>query len=115
MSEAARTILVADDDRAIRTVLTLALARLGQPIVLYMPMSQLGEVSAALQKGGMAAATPAALIQSATLPDERVVESTLGDLVADAERSGLASPAILVIGAVAGLRRQILSSLVGWT
>jgi two-component system nitrogen regulation response regulator GlnG len=32
MSEAARTILVADDDRAIRTVLTQALARLGHDV-----------------------------------------------------------------------------------
>ena len=91
-----------------------ALARLGQPIVLYMPMSQLAEVSSSLQKGGLAAATPAALIQSATLPDEKVVESTLGTLVKDARKSGIGSPAILVIGAIAGLRPQLLASLVGW-
>src|SRR5439155_26644596 len=52
-----------------------ALGRLGQPIVLYMPMSQLDEVAAALQKGGLAADTPAAILQSATTEDERVVES----------------------------------------
>ncbi len=91
-----------------------ALARLGQPIVLYMPMSQLAEVSAALRKGGLPAGTPAALIQSATLPGETVVESTLGTLVEDAKKSGIGSPAILVIGAIAGLRRQLLANLVGW-
>lgn len=91
-----------------------ALARLGQPIVLYMPMSQLEEVSAALQRGGMAADTPAALIQSASTPDERVVESTLSRLVADAKAGGIGSPAVLVVGSIVGLRRGLLAGMVGW-
>ena len=91
-----------------------ALARLGQPIVLYMPMSQLREVATALQEGGLAADTPAALIQSATMDDERVVESRLGTLVEDARISGIGSPAILVIGAIAGLRDKLLPMMVGW-
>ena len=91
-----------------------ALAKLGQPIVLYMPISQLEEVSAALQRGGMAADTPAALIQSASTPQERVVESTLSRLVADAKTSGIGSPAILVIGSIVGLRQGLLAGMVGW-
>ena len=91
-----------------------ALARLGQPIVLYMPMTQLAGITAALMKGGLDAATPAALLQSATTEDERVVDSTLGRLVEDARANAIGSPAIVVIGAVAGLRKQMLSGLVGW-
>lgn len=91
-----------------------ALARLGQPLILYMPMIQLGEIVAALRQGGMAADTPAALIQSATTESERVVESRLGTLVEDAAREKIASPAIVVIGAVAALRRELEASLVGW-
>ena len=91
-----------------------ALAKLGQPIVLYMPMSQLGEVSTCLQKGGLAADTPVALIQSATTEAERTVESTLGRLVEDAAAHGIGSPAILVVGNIVGLRRQLLQALVGW-
>jgi uroporphyrin-III C-methyltransferase len=91
-----------------------ALARLGQPIILYMPMTQLAGITAALMKGGMAADMPAALLESATTENERVVESSLGRLVDDAHSHGIGSPAIVVIGAVAGLRRQMLSGLVGW-
>ncbi len=91
-----------------------ALARLGQPIVLYMPMSQLAEIAASLQQGGLSPATPAALIQSAATDQERVVESSLGNLVDDAARHGVGSPSIVVIGATAGLRRHLLGSLVGW-
>jgi uroporphyrin-III C-methyltransferase len=91
-----------------------ALAKLGQPLVLYMPMAQLAEIAAALEQGGLSPDTPAALIQSATTGEERVVESRLGSLADDAARQGIGSPAIVVIGAIAGLRRQLLSSLVPW-
>ena len=69
-----------------------ALAKLGQPIVLYMPMSQLAEITASLQQGGLAPDTPAALIQSAATDQEKVVESKLGSLVDDAARHGVGSP-----------------------
>ena len=91
-----------------------ALAKLGQPIVLYMPMTQLPEIVLALQQGGLAKETPAALLQSATTENEQVLESTLGALVDDARRNRIGSPAILVVGAVVGLRRQLLPHLVGW-
>ena len=91
-----------------------ALAKLGQPIVLYMPMSQLAEITTSLQHGGLSADTPAALIQSATTDQEKVVESKLGSLVDDAARHGVGSPSIVVIGATAGLRRHLVGSLVGW-
>src|SRR3982751_752211 len=97
----------ADDDHSIAD--WEALARLGQPIILYMPMTQLAGITTALMKGGMAADTPAALLQSATTEDEKVVESTLGTLAEDAHKNAIGSPAIVVIGAVAGLRKQVLS------
>ena len=91
-----------------------ALAKLGQPIILYMPMTQLPEIVLALQQGGLAKETPAALLQSATTENEQVMESTLGALVDDARRNRVGSPAILVVGSVVGLRQQLLSHLVGW-
>ncbi|MFO1081491.1 MAG: uroporphyrinogen-III C-methyltransferase [Reyranellaceae bacterium] len=91
-----------------------ALARLGQPILLYMPMAQLAEITAALQAGGLSADTPAALIQGATTSAERIVESRLASLVDDARRHGLGSPVIAVIGVIAGLRSHLVRSLVPW-
>ncbi|SJZ83888.1 uroporphyrin-III C-methyltransferase [Enhydrobacter aerosaccus] len=91
-----------------------ALAKLGQPIILYMPMSQLEDIVSALRQGGMGERTPVALIQSATTEGERVLESTLGSVAADAAREGIGAPALLVVGAVAGLRSQLLANLVGW-
>ena len=91
-----------------------ALGRLGQPILLYMPLLQLPDVAIALQRGGLAADTPAAFIQSASKPDARVVETTLARLVEDATLNGVASPTIVVIGAIAGLRSRLRTYLVDW-
>jgi uroporphyrin-III C-methyltransferase len=102
----------AEDERSIAD--WAALARLGQPIVLYMPMTRLAGITAALEQGGLASDTPAALIQGATTADEKVVDSTLGTLASDAARHDIGSPCIVVIGAIAALRRQLLSSLVPW-
>ncbi|MBX9946506.1 MAG: uroporphyrinogen-III C-methyltransferase [Reyranella sp.] len=91
-----------------------ALARIGQPIILYMPMAQLADITAALARGGMAADTPAAIIQGASTTEERVIESSLARLADDAEREGIGAPAIVVIGRIAGLRQGLLPSMVGW-
>jgi uroporphyrin-III C-methyltransferase len=92
----------------------VALAKLGQPIILYMPMSQLAEIAEALERGGLSRDTPAALLQSATTGEEKVVESSLGKLLVDAAVNEITSPAIVVIGANAGLRKHLLPALVGW-
>ena len=49
-----------------------ALARLGQPIILYMPMAQLADITAALLRGGMPSDTPAAIIQGASTAEEQI-------------------------------------------
>lgn len=92
-----------------------ALARVGQPLILYMPIAQLPDITEALQRGGLSPDTPAALLQSATTADEKVVETTLGDAVADAKREGIRAPAILVVGEIARLRRELASMMVGWS
>lgn len=91
-----------------------ALAKVGQPIILYMPMAQLADITAALQRGGMAPDMPAAIIQGASTAGERVVDSSLATLAGDAERAGIGAPAIVVIGKIAGLRQGMLTSMVGW-
>ncbi|MGQ0581789.1 MAG: uroporphyrinogen-III C-methyltransferase [Reyranella sp.] len=91
-----------------------ALAKVGQPIILYMPMAQLADITAALLRGGMASDMPAAIIQGASTAGERVIESNLSTLAADAEREGVGAPAIVVIGKIAGLRQGLLLSMVDW-
>ncbi|MFC7397025.1 uroporphyrinogen-III C-methyltransferase [Chelatococcus sp. GCM10030263] len=88
-----------------------ALARLGQPIVLYMALANLPRITAALMAGGADGATPVAVVSSATLPNARVVETTLARAVADATEAGLEAPAIVAIGAIVSLREQLRSGI----
>ncbi|WP_213741456.1 uroporphyrinogen-III C-methyltransferase [Bradyrhizobium sp. dw_411] len=90
------------------------LARVGQPIIVYMPMANLVDIMSAFERGGMAHDTPAVVISASTTPEERVIETTLGTAVADAAREGIGSPAIVIVGAIASMRQQLLANMVGW-
>ncbi|MEG0859363.1 MAG: uroporphyrinogen-III C-methyltransferase [Pseudomonas sp.] len=79
-----------------------ALAQGGTTLVVYMGVSKLDEVRQGLLAGGLAADTPVAMIENASLPQQREQRSTLTQLCEDAARFKLSSPAILVIGEVAG-------------
>ncbi len=97
----------ADDDRTRWE----ALAQTGQPLILYMALAKLAEISIALQRGGLSADTPVAIIASAATEEERVLETNLGAAAADAEANGVKPPAIIVIGAIAALRRTLIHGM----
>ncbi len=69
-------------------------------LVGYMGVSNLAEVRDSLVTAGMSRDTPAALIERATLPEQRSVRTTLAELPDAAQRLRIQSPAIFVIGAV---------------
>ncbi|MDN7142883.1 uroporphyrinogen-III C-methyltransferase [Pseudomonas sp. JQ170] len=79
-----------------------ALAQGGTTLVVYMGVSKLDEVRQGLMEGGMSADTPVAMIENASLPQQREQRSTLAHMTEDAASFELCSPAILVIGEVAG-------------
>lgn len=72
-------------------------------IVLLMGLQRLDEIVPAFLAQGWDPATPAAAIQNATLPDQRVCRSTLERIREETSRRGFDSPTLLVIGEVAGL------------
>ena len=76
-------------------------------VVFYMAARRLSVVAPALVAAGRDPATPVALVQWATRPDQRTVVSTLGECVAAA--AGMEPPLTVVVGDVVGLRERI-----GW-
>ena len=78
-----------------------ALAEGGTTLVVYMGVAKLEEFHQQLLDGGMAADMPVAMIENASLPQQRECRSTLSHLYEDAQAFALKSPAILVIGRVA--------------
>jgi uroporphyrin-III C-methyltransferase len=77
-----------------------ALARTGQPIVIYMALHNLDAIAEALMHGGLPPETPAAVIVSAARSEQDVLVSTLARIAADAQAQRLEPPAIAVIGQV---------------
>jgi uroporphyrin-III C-methyltransferase len=89
------------------------LASVGQPIIVYMPMANLPDIMSAFERGGMAHDTPAVVISSSTTSEERIIETSLGTAAVDAERQGIGAPAIVIVGAIASMRQQLLANMVG--
>ena len=72
-------------------------------LVVLMGRASLGTLAAQLIEAGRDPATPAACIQSATTPEQRVTRATLATIADAADRDGLENPVVTVIGAVAAL------------
>jgi uroporphyrin-III C-methyltransferase len=65
-------------------------------------------MAAALMRGGLPGSTPAAVIASASLPQQQVLVSSLGNVAADARAANLAAPTLVVIGDIVSTRQRIL-------
>ena len=61
----------------------------------------------AVMRGGIAPATPAAVIASATRPEERILVSTIDRVAAEARAQGFEPPAIVVIGENVAVREGL--------
>ena len=70
-------------------------------LVIYMGVRSAARLQQELLTG-LPAATPVAIVQRASLPDQRQAVTTLGDLAATIEREGLSSPSVIVVGDVVG-------------
>jgi len=77
------------------------LARERQTLAIYMGVGQLDELTRRLLAHGRAADTPFALIENGSLPQQRTLGGTLGDLPALAARHAVRAPALLILGEVA--------------
>jgi uroporphyrin-III C-methyltransferase len=86
-----------------------ALARTGQPILIYMGLKILAHITSELIAGGLPAGTPAAIVMAATTPRERVHVATLGAIAGDAERLGFASPVLTAVGKIVSMRAELLA------
>ena len=76
------------------------LVRLGGTIVVLMGVVNLEQIAAGLLRAGMDPDMPAAVVERGYSDSQRSTFSRLGSLAADARRLQVASPAVVVIGAV---------------
>ena len=81
-----------------------ALARFPGTLVVYMGVTHLAAICRTLIRQGKPGETPAAIIESGTLAAQRTHVATLATLPQVARAAEVKPPALLVIGAVVGLR-----------
>jgi uroporphyrin-III C-methyltransferase/precorrin-2 dehydrogenase/sirohydrochlorin ferrochelatase len=84
-----------------------ALAQPNQTIVFYMGLLGIDVLCRELAAHGLPAATPAALIQQGTTPQQRVLTGTLATLPEIVHRSGVHAPTLIIIGEVVRLRERL--------
>ncbi|MGE3856766.1 MAG: uroporphyrinogen-III C-methyltransferase [Dehalococcoidia bacterium] len=76
-------------------------------LVILMGVGRLDGIARALIEGGRAASTPAALVQEASTPRQRVATGTLETIAEVARAAGIQAPALFVVGDVAGLQPML--------
>ena len=71
-----------------------------QTVVFYMGVSHLDRIVAKLRDAGAKSDHPAAVVERATLPEQRTLRGTLETIVEVARRASVTAPALLIIGDV---------------
>jgi uroporphyrinogen III methyltransferase/synthase len=82
----------------------------GGTLVLYMASHSLAANLERLIQAGRPASTPAAWIENATQPAERIVIGTLADLAERVGASGSGGPALVIVGEVVSVRARLAAA-----
>jgi uroporphyrin-III C-methyltransferase len=88
-----------------------ALAETGGTLIVLMGVGKLPAYTGELLDAGMDPETPAALVERATWPGQRVAVGTLETIVDVRDREEIEPPAITVIGDVAATRERVRAFL----
>jgi uroporphyrin-III C-methyltransferase/precorrin-2 dehydrogenase/sirohydrochlorin ferrochelatase len=84
-----------------------ALAQPNQTVVFYMGLHGVSAICKGLTSHGMPAATPVALIQQGTTPNQRVFVSTLESLPGLVQKESIKAPTLIIVGNVVQLHEKL--------
>jgi uroporphyrin-III C-methyltransferase len=87
------------------------LAGKGRTLVIYMGVKTAPQIAEKLMEDGLAPDVPVAVIENAARPEMRVLRASLAGLPQLVETRGVKSPALIVIGGVAGGNDAALAQL----
>lgn len=83
-------------------------------LVIYMGLNQGAVIAQHLLRAGLPSNMPAAAIENATLPNERVLMTTLGELGGDLVRERFSPPTLIIIGQTVQLRSRLCRQDAAW-
>ncbi len=84
-----------------------ALIKPRQTVTIYMGLGNLEPLTEAFLDNGASPDLPAAIVDNATRPNQRVIVSRLGSLARDARAADLKGPSIVILGTVVTLRDKL--------
>ena len=97
------TILTGHDRNGVSEFDSHVLADTKGTIVIYMGLGAAPRIMEAALDAGRMPSTPVAVIEKATLPDQRILKTTLADLAGMVAERQVSAPALIVLGDVAAL------------
>ena len=74
----------------------------GSTMILFLSAGLGDKVSRELKEGGYAGDTPVAVVYKATWPEEKIIHTTVDNLVKDMEENGIDKTALIIVGNVLG-------------
>lgn len=83
------------------------LATATDTICVLMGMRRIEEICEAIMSGGRSPETPVAVIQWGARPEQKVVTAPLSRIAQEVREQGVSNPAVIVVGEVVQLRRQL--------
>ena len=86
-----------------------ALAMNRGTLVFLMGVGNLPQIAESLIKHGRSPETPVAIIQNGTVPEQKTIVGKLRDITELAQKEGVKPPAIIVVGDIVNLRKEL-----GW-
>jgi uroporphyrin-III C-methyltransferase len=86
---------------------SLANAAKAETIIVLMGATHIREIANDLMNAGRAPETPAAVVRWGTYESQQVVTGTLETITDEAERAGMRSPAVIIVGEVVRLRERL--------
>jgi uroporphyrin-III C-methyltransferase/precorrin-2 dehydrogenase/sirohydrochlorin ferrochelatase len=84
-----------------------ALLKPRQTVAVYMGLRNLEPLMREFVAHGASPDMPAAIVDNATRPNQRVVVATLGTLAAASAAAGLSGPSVVIVGTVVSLREKL--------
>ncbi len=84
-----------------------------ETLVVYMGVQAIAEISAALLAAGMAAEMPTVVVINGTLPNQRLLFASLGEVASASQGIAAEGPATLIVGRVVALHELSQQQQVG--
>ena len=76
-------------------------------LVFLMGVGNLPKIAASLMEHGRSSDTPVAVIRAGTVPGQRTITGSLGNIADKAQKENIKPPAIIVVGDVVSLRKEL--------